>query len=103
MQVYKDNIKYWAKLVFVQAGCFIAMDALYFVRGKLASGVMMSLLHLGYFYAGCKFLAWTAKDTRKTRSGIGRAMRILLFVSCLIWFFALCMSISVIHTYTGAG
>ena len=95
LDIYKDNILVWARLIFFQASCFMFMDVINVLRGKMVSAIVCGLLHLGYFYAFCKFTPWRAKNTRRTRSGIARAMRILLFVSVLIWLLGLICSITV--------
>ena len=71
------------------------MDVINILRGKYTNAVIQCLIHLGYFYAGCMFMKWRAKNTRRTRKGIARAMRILLFVSCLIWALAFVMAVTV--------
>ena len=54
---------------------------------------------MSFFYASWCFNAWVKKNNRANRSAIGRATKVTLYVSGLVWLIGFCACYGVNSSY----
>ena len=85
----EELIRMFSCIVYLQTIFFLCEDLAFVFVAPAGQAKMIPLglfiFHSPFIYAFCCFRSWTMNNTRENRSALGRATKVMLAASILLW------------------